>query len=259
MWVLAGLCIVGFVLGQIQNSGRTAGRSDFVTRVIQGAVSPAASVVKFTLVRGEDFFMGVRDANKLRTENALLSAELEAMRHYTETVDRLRSQIESLHKMNDYAAPPNRVKVFANVIGYFPAQNSITLDRGSNDGIRKHMPVVAAKGLVGIVEVADPTRSRVLLVTSRAISVPAMVVGEPNAPGLIHGETTTRLAMDFFEQTPVVVGAPVVTSGFSEDVPAGIPIGIVIESVDDPQTGRNVVFVLPNLQMGEINEVYVLR
>jgi rod shape-determining protein MreC len=248
------------VLGQVQTAGRNKGRSDIVTAVVQSFVAPPASLVSRGLSGTEQFLTGVRDANKLRRENDRLRTELRAMGMYQVTVDRLQSQIDSLRAMNDFAPPPGRKKVYANIIGYSPAQNSLTIDRGTNDGIQKYQPVVGAKGLVGIVEVADPKRSRVLLVTSRSILVAASIVGEPTITGIVHGETQRRLAMDLLDRPEsIAVGAPVVTSGNSALTPAGIPVGIVIEVVDDPQYGTTRVFVLPHLQVGELSEVFVLK
>ena len=246
------------MLGQIQNSGVGRGRSDFFTRAVQVFVDPPASVFRTSIGHTSEFLRGVRDARQLRRENERLRGELAAMGLYQETVERLRDHVDSLRAMNDYVPPPSRTKVYANIIGYFPDQNSITIDRGSNDGIKKYMPVIAAKGLVGIVEVADPGRSRVLLVTSRSIRVAAQIVGEPRVPGILHGETSTRLAFDPIDTGDVLTGAQVLT-WHSETIPEGIPIGIVVEALDDPQFGTKRVFVLPHVQVGELNEVFVLR
>jgi rod shape-determining protein MreC len=181
------------------------------------------------------------------------------MKQYQETLDRLQGQIDALREMNDYVAPPTRKKVYANIIGQSPGQNSIIIDRGANDGIKKYQPVIAAKGLVGIIEVADANRSRVLLITSPAIKISAAIEGEPRIIGIISGATATRLSMGVFGSTDVLVGSPVVTSGISEYIPAGIRIGIVIESVDDEKFGAKRVFVLPSLVMGELSEVFVLK
>jgi rod shape-determining protein MreC len=161
--------------------------------------------------------------------------------------------------MNDYVPPPERKKLYANIIGYFPEQNSILIDRGANDGIRQYMPVIASKGLVGIIEVAEPGRSRVLLVTSRSIRVSAEVVGEQGPLGIVHGETPKRLILEVLETTDVKAGDEVVTSGFSEYIPKGIPLGTVIEAIDDPQFGTMRVAILPHVQMSELNEVFVLK
>lgn len=247
------------MLGQVQTAARNNGRSDFVSLVIQGLVSPPASVVSTSRSYSENFVKGVRDANMLRRQNERLTAELENMKLYQETVDRLNSQVTALREMNNYVAPPSRSKIYANIIGYSPIQNSITIDRGSNDGIKKYQPVIGAKGIVGIIEVADPKRSRVLLITSPAIRVSAAIETSPRIIGIVRGATSSRLAMDVFESNDVAVGSAVVTSGFSEYIPAGLQIGIVIESVDDEKFGTKRVFVLPHVQVGELSEVFVLK
>jgi rod shape-determining protein MreC len=238
---------------------RNNGRSDPVTLLIQAIVAPPAQVVSNSLSFTEDFLAGVRDANMLRRQNERLSAELEGMKQYQETLDRLQRQLDAVRQMNDYVAPPARKKVYANIIGYSPGQNSMMIDRGTIDGIQKYQPVIGSKGLVGIIEVADAKRSRVLLITSPTIKVSAAIDGEPRVIGIISGVTSTRLGMGVFGSSEVVVGSPVVTSGISEFIPAGLRIGIVIESVDDEKFGAKRVFVLPSVNLGELSEVFVLK
>ncbi len=247
------------MLGQVQTAARNNGRSDFVSLVVQSFVAPPARQISIALTTTGEFLEGVRDANMLRRQNERLTAELEGMKQYQETMDRLRAHVDSLRSMNDYVPPPSRTKVFANIIGYAPDQNSMVIDRGTNDGIKKNQPVIGAKGLVGIIDIADRTRSHVLLITSPAIRIAASISGNPSVPGIVQGETSSRLAMSVYESNDVQVGAPVETSGFSYWIPQGIRIGIVIEAVDDPQFGTKRVFVLPYVQMGELNEVFVLK
>jgi rod shape-determining protein MreC len=247
------------VLGQIQTAARNNGRSDPVTLMIQSLVAPPAQVVSNSMSYTEDFLEGVRDANMLRRQNDRLTAELDGMKQYQETLDRLQNQLDALREMNDYVAPPSRKKLYANIIGYSPGQNSIMIDRGSIDGIKKYQPVIAAKGLVGIIEVADAHRSRVLLITSPAIKISAAIEGETRIIGIISGATATRLSMGVFGSTDVLVGASVVTSGISESIPPAIRIGIVIESVDDEKFGAKRVFVLPSVDLDELSEVFVLK
>lgn len=203
--------------------------------------------------------MGVRDARSLRREVDRLKALEDAANQYQETLDRLQSRIDALNAMHGYKPEGSYQKVFARVIGYFPQQNRATIDRGSDHGIAQHMPVLAADGLVGVIETVTPGSSQVMLVTAPQIRVAAKVVGEATVPSIIRGETPTRLYLDLLGPEPVYTGETVVTSGFSNTIPPGIRIGTVVESIDDPRFGVKRVFVLPSVHMGAVNEVYVLK
>jgi rod shape-determining protein MreC len=253
------LCVVGFVLGQIQTVNQNGGRLDIVSRAIQGLESPAARSIQGLVTFSSDFWIGVRDATSLKKEVERLRAVERASLQYQETVDRLTQRVENLNKMHGYQSPTPKTKVFARIIGYFPQQNRATLDRGEESGIKPHMPVCAADGLVGIVETVSANSCQVLLVTSPQIRIASEVVGVARVPGVVRGETSSRLAMDLFASDPVYTGEQIVTSGFSKSIPAGIPVGTVVEAMDDPQFGLRRVFVLPSVHMGSVDEVYVLK
>jgi rod shape-determining protein MreC len=257
--VLVGLCIAGFVLGQLQTVANNDAKTDFFTRAIQSVVYPVASTLTNAANYGDDFWTGVRDAHSLRQQNARLRAEAEGARMYQETLDRLQRKLDDLNRMNGYDAPGPFEKVYAGVVGYFPRENRATLNKGSNDGIEKHMPVIAADGLVGIVDTVDKTRCQILLVTSRAIRVGVKVIGTTDVPGIARGETSKRLVIDMLSADEVHTGERVITSGYSETIPAGIPVGVVVEAVDSPQFGTKQVFVLPAVKMGDLDEVFVLK
>ena len=257
--MLVGLFIAGFVLGQLQTVANNDAKTDFFTRAVQSFVNPVASVLTNTLNYGDDFWLGVRDAHSLRQQNARLRAEAENVRRYQETLDRLQRQLDDLNRMHGYDAPGPFEKVYAGIVGYFPNENRATLDKGSDDGIKPHMPVIAADGLVGIVDTVDKTRCQVLLVTSRAIRVGVKVIGTTDVPGIARGETSKRLVIDMLSADEVHTGEQVITSGYSETIPAGIPVGVVVEAVDSPQFGTKQVFVLPAIKMGDLVEVFVLK
>jgi cell shape-determining protein MreC len=60
-------------------------------------------------------------------------------------------------------------------------------------------------------------------------------------------------------QSNVQVGDRVVTSGYSEFIPAGIPIGRVVQIHNDLEFGTKRCQVFPNVQIGDVREVAILR
>lgn len=232
---------------------------DAVSRTVQVIESPASRVIHNLIGFGSDFWIGVRDATSLKKEVERLRAVERASMQYQENVDRLRERIKQLDQMNGYEPSVAKTKVYARIIGYFPQQNRATLDRGADSGIAPHMPVCGADGLVGIVETVTNRSCQVLLVTSPQIRIASEVVGTARVPGVIRGETSSRLTMDLYSPDPVFTGESIVTSGFSETIPAGIKVGTIVEAIDDPQFGLRRVFVLPSVHMGSVDEVYVLK
>ena len=257
--ILAGLCVLGFILGQVQNRARDNHRFDVLTTVIQSVVEPGASVAVWTMTSTGDLWAGVRDARGMRVEIDRLRAMEAAFRQYQESVDLLAARLSNLQRMHDLPTDTGRVKVFARVIGNFPLQNRITLDRGSRHGLTERMAVMSAGGLVGWIETVDANRSQVLLMSSPALKIAAKVLADPLVIGIVRGETTDQLVLEALEPNEVHAGELVVTSGFSETIPEGIPIGVVIDSHEDRNFGTRRILILPHVRAGTFNEVYVLK
>ena len=246
-------------MGQVQNRARDDHRSDILTTSIQAVVNPGASATVWTITAAGDLWAGVSDARSMRKEIERLRAMEMAFRRYQESVDLLGERLSSLQAMHDLPTDSGRQKVFARVVGNFPLQNRITLDRGSRHGLVERMPVLSADGLVGWIETVDANRSQVLLISSPALNIAAKVLADPLVHGIVRGETADRLVLEALEPNEVHAGELVVTSGFSETIPEGIPIGVVVDSHEDLQFGTRRILILPHVRAGTFNEVYALK
>jgi rod shape-determining protein MreC len=112
--------------------------------------------------------------------------------------------------------------------------STLKVDKGSDDGVRRDQPVVAAGGLVGKVSDVTDGTAEVTLITDASSAVSAQVM--PNgATGIVHPVVgdPDDLLLDFIAKgRRVTEGTTVVTSGFSSDgvqsiFPRGIAIGRV--------------------------------
>ena len=181
-----------------------------------------------------------------------------AARLYAQTVDSYQRELAQLRKLSGL---PNfgRQKLFGRIVGYFPYENRFTLSIGSGQGVGVGMPVVSADGLLGIIQTVEKDTSQALMLCSPAVKFGGMVQRYPEVLGLMKGQTPTRLVLDVLDNGIVEVGDAVVTSGLSQRIPRGIPVGTVAEVVPDPSYGTKRVFVSPSAHMGSALEVTVLR
>jgi rod shape-determining protein MreC len=149
----------------------------------------------------------------------------------------------------------------ARVVGVGPSnfEDSVFIDRGSSDGLRKDMAVVGGEGLVGrIVEVGPHTARVVLLIDpSEAVAVRLSTNGET---GVVQGTDQRDLELQLYNPEAVVSGGDaVVTSGFDSSLyPAGIPVG-VIDRVEPPrQTLTRTAYVTPYVDFTALDIVLVV-
>ncbi|HEY0867552.1 MAG TPA: rod shape-determining protein MreC [Fimbriimonas sp.] len=259
--LLIALCATGVFLARFQNAARSDGRVDPVTGAVQTAVSPVARVAGNTVRSTGDFLFGFTRARRLAVENRRLHDRLAAMALYGESVSRMQRDLNALRKTMGLRPVPGNIKVPAEILAYIPRDNRLTIGAGSAKGVRPGQPVVSGVGMIGTVQSVSKDRAQVLLLTSRALTIGAIVMNRnPSPAGLLRGENSNTLSLSFNDpKAPVQIGDNVATSGLSEHIPRGISIGKVIQVHDDIAFGQRIAIVDPYFSIGELREVVVLR
>jgi rod shape-determining protein MreC len=164
--------------------------------------------------------------------------------------------------------------VAANVIGKNLDlwYETVTIDKGSDDGVRPNDPVVAGGGLVGDIAEVTPDESVVTLLTSPKFSVGAMIENTVGTDGLIQpaiADPTSLRLNSLPTSAQVSTGQLVVTSDFVDTSPGqrwvhslyprGIPIGTVssADATSSVQTSAQ-VDVTPSVDFTDLNLVQIL-
>ena len=111
----------------------------------------------------QEFMAAPRDLVTLRTRNAELEAQVSQLQGQVIDLQQRVNETEILAALVDFsrASPESSYKA-ASVIGRDPSPflHYIIVNRGSNDGVQRGMPVVTNEGLVGRVDavIADAAR-----------------------------------------------------------------------------------------------------
>lgn len=110
-----------------------------------------------------------------------------------------------------------------------PAVGTVTIDRGTTDGVREGYAVIVGDGqLFGVVIAADATHATVRLVHERQSKIPAAIWGYNRTLGLVEGQNGSVLHMAYIPvDSTIKEGDLVVTSGLDGALPANIVIGLV--------------------------------
>jgi rod shape-determining protein MreC len=167
----------------------------------------------------------------MKAENDRLHAEIEALRTASVRVQEFEHLNNELRAQLGYQqSHPEQKLLQANVIAREPDDliHSLTIDRGSNDGLFEGMTVVTPAGLVGRLLTVGPYTSKVLLVTDSKSSVSG-AVATSRAQGMVYGRRQRQLTMRYIDQMEKIeVDQWVVTSSLGGGFPPGIPIGKVV-------------------------------
>lgn len=228
-WWLAALVVVtAATLILIPDSAQ------YVESSVNRAVAPIESVVSTTVTESQQIANVIRKVGDLARQND----------EYRDEIDRLHSEIVGLRELevensdlrnmlglkqrssNQELAP---VRVIARDPS--PYVQSITIDLGTDGGIRDDMPVITWRGIVGRVSRAVGASAKVLLITDVNSSISGRVQSsESRATGIVRGRSDGGLLMQHIPQDErVQTGDTVITSDLGGVLPDGLVIGQVVQ------------------------------
>ena len=194
-----------------------------------------------------------KQINRLRPE--LVAAQAEKRKY---------QQLLGLYHLNQLGVSSYH-PVAATVVGKSPNiwYSTVTIDKGSPDGVRVNDPVINAEGLVGKVVAVEPDGAQVDLITDSTMGVSARI-GTSNATGIVQpkvGEPNDLLLQYLPANTQAGKGEYVVTSGTVSGpndslYPPGLLIGQVT-SVNE-ESAYTSVNVHPIANLHDLDVVEVL-
>jgi rod shape-determining protein MreC len=201
-------------------------------------------------------YVGLRH---LKAENDELKRQLAdtqiAMQQRQALADRAR-ELEKLLELRDHS---DLRLIAAEIIGASatPDFRTLTIDKGTRDGLRPDMAIIAPPGVVGRIVVPSARAAKVQLLIDRNAAAGALIE-RSRAQGVVVGAGEDRLRMDFVsEASDIVVGDTVVTSGIDGIYPKGFVIGR-IETVEKSGPSYRRIIVKPAVDFSSIEEVLVV-
>lgn len=191
-----------------------------------------------------------RDDARLRAENASLREANARLHQLAATYAALTQVRPVLHLYGG---------IEARVIGFPPEDESrsITIDRGSDAGVKPQDGVVAPSGAVGRVVAVGPLSSQVVLLTDYTSRVPA-IVRRGRWWGIARGNLGSIRVEYISQDAPLRVGEVVVT-GEGRSFHAGVPIGTITAVQRGATTLYQTAIVKPAADLGALDRVVVLR
>jgi rod shape-determining protein MreC len=200
------------------------------SRLILNPVISAQAWLSTRAQAVQDLISSPSDINVMRQR--IVDLEAENARLQTQVIE-LQEQVAEyniLAAILEFAREnPENKMIAATVIGRDPSpfMRYINIDRGSDDGLRRGMPVVTHQGLVGRISAVTAGGARVQLINDPSSRVNVRL--QPSdAEAILIGEITGELSLDWIPQDAnIQPGDKVATSGFGGSYPANILIGQV--------------------------------
>ena len=192
-----------------------------------------------------------RDNERLRQEVARLQVALQQEHAQAE-------QSRTLQQLLDLRLQAQLATVAAGVIagGASPDFRTLTIDKGTADGLRPDMAVIAPAGVVGRVIIPSARAAKVQLLIDRNAAAGALVE-RSRAHGVVEG-TGGDLRLNYLSGTAdVKVGDLVVTSGIDGIYPKGFVVG-QIESVERASGSFGAIAIRPAVDFPSLEAVLVV-
>src|ERR1700730_8587650 len=254
--LLVGVIVLQVVLLAVQIKRDSQGRLLRVWAV--GAVSPferagAQGILNMRGTWSRYFALQntSRENEELKRENDTLKLRVNQLQSKAAESDRLAALLNFRQSQRELPM------LAARVIGAgADASQTIYLDRGERDGIRRNMGVITPDGVVGKVIESYRDTAQVLLLTDKDSGVGAML-SESRIQSPVGGTGEPLLSMKYIPTDDTVnLGEHVVTSGMDRIFPRDLPVGVVAEI----KTGRpfQQVRVRPAAHLQRLEEVIVL-
>ena len=195
----------------------------------------------------------------VRDENARLSEEVAALRIDLQRERALAQQSRTLQELLDMKSAVDLATTAASVIAgsASPDFRTMTIDKGTGDGLMPDMAVLAPAGVVGRIIMPTGRASKVQLLIDRDAAAGALVE-RSRAQGVVVGTGDDRFRLDHVPgAADIQVGDRVITSGIEGIYPKGFLIG-QIESIDRRGGEFTGVVVRPAVEFSALESVLVV-
>jgi rod shape-determining protein MreC len=212
------------------------------------------------------FFSGLAHVGALKSENERLKQQVRVLQDERVSIISAERQNENFRRLLKIEQSLSLTGVTAGVVGQSIGnfEWSVTINRGSSDGVRKDQAVVSGDGLVGHVVEAAPHSSKVMLIVDPESAVAGRLAGSGET-GLVIGRTDRRdLTMDLVDpEAKVFPDEQVLTSAYvigkqSGLYPPGIVIGLASHVYTPPGSLTKVIAIRPAVDFSTLEYVLVV-
>lgn len=193
----------------------------------------------------------------LKEENDKLREENSNLRNLLVNTE-IEQQDEAIVKTNRYNVYP--AKIINN--NYSSRNNYLTINKGSNDGIKEDFGVISSKGIVGIVRNTSKNYATVLsILNATDAKINAKIKNTSHFATLVwNGENPNVLQLiNLPKLAPIKKGDTIETNGYSNIFPEGIPIGTIEHFSLNKQNNYYDVDVKLFNDMTSLKHVYIIE
>ena len=210
-----------------------------------------------------NFFSDIKNFGKTKSELKELKEENAKLREKVVFNDDTLGQLKKLENVLDLAGRGSYKVVSARVIGKGSSttfSQTITIDAGSSDGVKKDMTVIGELGLVGVVKSVTSSSAIVLLMSDPTFRI-GVRIARSQSIGVLLGEGDSEYTLQLLDPSGTIEKDDVLLSLGSDNnrpfVP-GVPVGYVTSVKNSRLTLTQEALVNSYSNLGSIGVVSVI-
>ena len=264
--IIAFIVIIGLITGSNWLAKRT-NTPPFIQRFgndLAGGVSRIIAVPTTAIGRTANSIGNLLDTFE---ENRTLKSKLDQFAQDKVRLQTVEEENRSLKKQLGLQATLTDYKtVSAVTISRSPTtwQSQLVINKGTNTGLKKGMPVLSGAGIIGRISEVNTTNAKVALIsdTSEDANLFAITIkgGSGDVNGIVTGfnrEKNQLIMGQVTSDSTIKSGDLVETSGLGGVIPAGLYVGKVARVTKDDYGLSKRIYIEPAADLGNITTVMV--
>lgn len=258
------LLIAAVCLGLAAYTG-AAGQDSPVSAAVGTALAPLQKGVSTVSEKVEHFISHFQNYDAMEAENKKLREKVAELEQQVRNAQIAVDENEQLRVLTGLVKNnPTFHYDMAEVIAHSPGQwtTTISIDKGTMDGVAENDLVVTAEGMVGYVSLAAPNYSQVTTVLDTNMQAGALVTrtresGVAQGDYELMGDGMLRLSY-LGKDSDVVIGDTIQTSGEGGIFPKGVMIGTVERVMTEENGMNNYAVIRPFVDPADVTDVYII-
>ncbi len=252
IFILLALGVIGLALGGYLTPLSRLVLNPFVSA--QTWLAKRYQAIQSLITQPEDVTTLRQKNTELEAENSRLQVQIVELQQQVTEAQLLATLVdyERSHVENQYTA----ASVIARDVS--PFMHYVIINRGSDDGLRKGMPVVTQQGLVGSIAAVTAGAARIQLINDPGSSI-NVVLQQSGEEAVLNGQLTGELTLDMIRQSAnVQPGELVMTSGLGGNYPANIVIGQVLTVKNEASALFQTASIQPAVDFSQLQIVLII-
>ena len=206
-----------------------------------------------------DIWQGFSRAEELKKENEELKNKNQELISENNSLKQLREENETLRKALNVGLQERFRLSLAEVVNVDILRDYIVINKGSQDGLDKGMPVINEQNvLIGKISEVHDNFSRVILISNQDSFFPIRIK-EKEVSATVRGKGGYLLSLqEVPREGDIEEGDIAITTSLGRDFPEGLLVGEVSNvkksDVENFHSGE----IIPFFEIGEIKKVFVI-